>query len=176
MLRTILQCASDVFGELGGGHSEKTYHNALEIALQENALPYTRETLLPITYKNKWVGHYRVDLIVKGAESQELIIELKTCKTYPTQSMVTAWTDQADRYVTCLRGRYQAENVDCQVSGLVLVFTPSMVLHYSSTAIPSNLLISPLTPPLTPPITPTRSLPSTPKIRSVIPRVIHIPE
>lgn len=73
-MQTILsEIANDVYQELGAGHTESVYHNAMKIGLQEQPLPYESERDILITYHDKYVGTVRADLIVDN----KIVIELK---------------------------------------------------------------------------------------------------
>jgi GxxExxY protein len=69
--------ANEVFGELGVGYSERVYHNAMEVILRKNRVPYETERIVPIVFKNHTIGNLRADLIVNN----EIILELKAVKT-----------------------------------------------------------------------------------------------
>lgn len=63
----------DIFNILGPGHSERIYHNALELQLRLANIMYERERVIEIKFKNYVVGHIRADLIVNN----EIVVELK---------------------------------------------------------------------------------------------------
>lgn len=69
--------ANEVFSALGAGYSERIYHNAMEVLLRSNGIPYETERIVPIVFDNHTIGNLRADLIVNN----ELILELKAVKT-----------------------------------------------------------------------------------------------
>jgi GxxExxY protein len=69
----IRQIAEEVLAELGPGHTESVYHNAMKIGLQDEGYPYESERDLPITFRGRYVGTVRADIIV----DKWIVIELK---------------------------------------------------------------------------------------------------
>jgi GxxExxY protein len=65
--------AEEVFVCLGAGHSESIYHNAMKIQLQDNMLPFESERDLTISFKGRYVGTVRADIVVNS----EVVIEFK---------------------------------------------------------------------------------------------------
>jgi len=70
----IIGCAIDVFKELGYGHREKVYQNALSLAMEETGLKYQREKYGKIKYRDQIVGKYFLDFLVEGCVAVELKI------------------------------------------------------------------------------------------------------
>ncbi len=58
---------------LGFGHSESTYSNSLAIALQDKGLKIDREHPVEVFFRNKQVGHHRLDMLAEG----RVVIEIK---------------------------------------------------------------------------------------------------
>ncbi|WP_420398890.1 GxxExxY protein [Flagellimonas sp.] len=80
----IIGLCMDVHNELGKGFSEKVYGDALEFELNENGVPYTRETKFHINYKGKMLRHqYFADFVVDN----KIILEIKAINSL-TQSHV----------------------------------------------------------------------------------------
>lgn len=69
----IIACCFKVHNELGPGFSEKTYHGALKIVLEEKALKYETEKEFPIYFQDKKVGSLRLDLVVES----KVVVEAK---------------------------------------------------------------------------------------------------
>ena len=65
--------ADDVIASLGAGHTESVYHNAMKVGLQDEGFPYETERDLPITFRGRYVGTVRADLII----DKRIVIELK---------------------------------------------------------------------------------------------------
>lgn len=89
----IHKMVNDIYTALGSGHSERVYHNALEVSLRELNIPYESERHVPIYYKQHVVGMARADIIVR----RTTILELKTVK-----SLNDIMIAQAKKYLTQL--------------------------------------------------------------------------
>lgn len=72
----IVESAEEVHEELGVGHTESTYHRAMEREFSERGIPFTSEGTIPIFYKGNPVGRRRPDMFVEG-EDGTIIVELK---------------------------------------------------------------------------------------------------
>ena len=70
----IIGCAIEVHRMLGPGLLESTYESALCVELELAGLKFQRQTVVPVTYKNRPVGDYRLDLIVENS----VIVEIKS--------------------------------------------------------------------------------------------------
>lgn len=70
----IIGCAIEVHRQLGPGLLESTYEEAFVIELHEAGLLYRRQVPVPIMYKGRYLGEYRLDLLVEDA----VIVELKS--------------------------------------------------------------------------------------------------
>jgi len=73
----IKQLANNIYIQLGPGHSERIYHNAMEISLRKNHIQYETERIIPIVFEGCTIGNMRADLIIEN----KLIIELKSVKS-----------------------------------------------------------------------------------------------
>jgi GxxExxY protein len=101
----IIGMAMEIHRALGPGYLESVYHRCLEIELAAAGLDFESEVPINVFYKNKLVGKFEADLIVKGGES--LLIEIKA-----VEALVKAHDVQAVNYLT-------ATNID---DGLLLNF------------------------------------------------------
>jgi GxxExxY protein len=75
-LRTykIIGAAMEVHRQLGCGFLESVYQEAFGLELKNCGIPYSRESLFPVTYKgHRLANQYRPDFICFGA----VIVELK---------------------------------------------------------------------------------------------------
>ncbi len=70
----IIGCAIEVHRMLGPGLLEATYEAALCVELELTGLSFQRQSVVPVTYKNRPVGDYRLDLIVENS----VVIEIKS--------------------------------------------------------------------------------------------------
>jgi GxxExxY protein len=73
----VAQAARAVFKELGYGHSERVYHNALEVELSHEGVPFSSEGSVPVYYRGKSVGYRKPDLFVGEDEDSITVVELK---------------------------------------------------------------------------------------------------
>ena len=69
----ILGCAIEVHRVLGPGLLESTYEEALCLELEEAGLCFARQVAVPVFYKTKPIGEYRVDLVVED----KVVVEVK---------------------------------------------------------------------------------------------------
>jgi GxxExxY protein len=74
----IIGCAIEVHKELGPGLLESIYENVLSIELEEKGIKFERQKVLPLSYKNKKVGEFRIDLVVEDL----VVIELKSVERF----------------------------------------------------------------------------------------------
>lgn len=68
----ILACSFEVHKYLGNGFQEVIYQRALAIEFELQELFFSRESEMPIYYKNKQIGTRRVDFLVKNIISVEI--------------------------------------------------------------------------------------------------------
>ena len=86
----IKEFANTVFKTLGCGHSERVYHNAMEVILRKNNIQYESERIVPILFEGHTIGNMRADLIIE----QKLIVELKSVKV-----LTPAMNQQTENYL-----------------------------------------------------------------------------
>ena len=87
METAVKQLCNDIFAELGPGHSESIYHNALKVALRKNNIQYETERIIPLEYMGTYVGCVRSDLVIDGT----MVIELKATTTLNTSHKIQLW-------------------------------------------------------------------------------------
>lgn len=92
-IETIKKLSQKVYQILGSGFSERVYHNALEVLLRKEGIPYETERIVPIVFDGHTIGNLRADLIVE----KNIIVELKATKSI-TPAMVT----QSQKYLQLL--------------------------------------------------------------------------
>ena len=66
-----------MFETLGAGYSERVYHNALEVMLRKNNIPFVSEQSILVKFEGQEIGQVRADIIVNGS----LVVELKSVKS-----------------------------------------------------------------------------------------------
>ncbi len=86
----IKEFANTVFKTLGCGHSERVYHNAMEVILRKNNIQYESERIVPILFEGHTIGNMRADLIIE----KNLIVELKSVKV-----LTPAMNQQTENYL-----------------------------------------------------------------------------
>ena len=74
----IIGCAIEVHRVLGPGLFETTYESALCIELELNGLEFVRQAPVPILYKERVVGDYRLDLLVED----QVVVEVKAVERF----------------------------------------------------------------------------------------------
>jgi len=70
----IIACAIEVHRELGPGLLESAYERAMCVELGDAGLRFACEVVVPIVYKGRDVGDYRIDLIVEDS----VVVEIKS--------------------------------------------------------------------------------------------------
>jgi len=63
----------EVHNQLGPGFTEDIYENAVVHELETRKIPFKKQQIVHVYYKEKLVGDYRLDLVV----ADEIILELK---------------------------------------------------------------------------------------------------
>jgi GxxExxY protein len=74
----IIGCAIEVHRVLGPGLLESTYEEALCIELTSCRIKHRRQAAIPMSYKGRPLGEYRLDLIVEDA----VIVEIKSVERF----------------------------------------------------------------------------------------------
>ena len=70
---SIVGCAFEIFNQLGPGHAEKIYHNALALSFKDKGLPYKDQISFAVMFKDKVVGKNILDFLV----DERIIVEIK---------------------------------------------------------------------------------------------------
>jgi GxxExxY protein len=74
----IIGCGIEVHRGLGPGLLESVYEEALCLEFQEAGISYKRQLPIPIRYKNRLLGDYRLDRLVENAA----IVEVKSVERF----------------------------------------------------------------------------------------------
>ena len=74
----IIGCAIEVHRHLGPGLLEANYEEALCIELESTGLKYERQLVIPVLYKGRSIGEYRLDLLVENA----VVVEIKSVERF----------------------------------------------------------------------------------------------
>jgi GxxExxY protein len=78
LTESIIGCAIEVHRQLGPGLLEGTYELALCVELADAGLSYERQLAVPVVYKGRKIGEYRLDLIVENS----VIVEIKSVERH----------------------------------------------------------------------------------------------
>lgn len=74
----IIGCAIEVHRVLGPGLLESAYEEALCAEFEEASLHYQRQLPVPIVYKGRTLGEYRLDLLVEDT----VVVEVKSTERF----------------------------------------------------------------------------------------------
>lgn len=72
-------CLFEVYNELGPGHKEQIYQEALKISFKEKGLNFIEKKRLKIKFKDKEIGIYEPDFIIED----KIIVEIKSVLAMP---------------------------------------------------------------------------------------------
>lgn len=74
----IIKCAIEVHKQLGPGLLESIYENALAVEFELEGLFYKQQLAIPVIYKNRKLGDYRLDLLVDDI----VVVEVKSVERF----------------------------------------------------------------------------------------------
>ena len=74
----IIGCAIEVHRQLGPGLLESAYERAMCVELEDKGVAYKCEVLVPVEYKGRSIGDYRIDLLVEDT----VIVEIKSVERF----------------------------------------------------------------------------------------------
>lgn len=78
LTQKIIGCAIEVHKQLGPGLLESVYEAALCIEFEEINIRFERQKSLAVNYKNRSIGEFRVDILVKNI----VVLELKSVERH----------------------------------------------------------------------------------------------
>ncbi|MFN3491494.1 MAG: GxxExxY protein [Anaerolineales bacterium] len=78
MTQRIIKCAIEVHKELGPGLLENVYEDAMTVEFEIEKLKFQRQLQIPILYKGRELGKYRLDLLVENL----VVVEVKSVERY----------------------------------------------------------------------------------------------
>lgn len=73
----------DVYNEVGSGHKEKYYQNAISHALKEKNINFREQVYCPLFYKDKKIGKYYFDFLIE----EKIILEIKIGSSFKKQNL-----------------------------------------------------------------------------------------
>ncbi len=83
----------DVYKQLGPGHQEKYYQNAVSLGLARAGLNFEEQKHVPLTFHGTNIGRYFLDFLIED----KLVLELKKGEFIPKETF-----DQVKGYLTAL--------------------------------------------------------------------------
>jgi GxxExxY protein len=73
----IIEAGMEVHGRLGPGFLERVYQEAFDVELTDRGIPFAREVLMPVSYKDRLLAvRYRIDFLCYDS----IIVEIKATK------------------------------------------------------------------------------------------------
>lgn len=78
LTKRIIGCAIEVHRCLGPGLLESTYETAMCVEMDLAGIAYERQLSVPVIYKGKTIGEYRLDLLVEDA----VVVEIKSVERF----------------------------------------------------------------------------------------------
>lgn len=72
-------CFYEVYNELGPGHKEQIYHEALKILFKEIKIDFVEEKRINVKFKGMEIGIYKPDFII----AEKIIVEIKSVLSMP---------------------------------------------------------------------------------------------
>tara|TARA_B100000674_G_C37782618_1_gene887924 strand:+ start:507 stop:899 length:393 start_codon:yes stop_codon:yes gene_type:complete len=99
LIENIVEYIRNVNNELGNHYKENIYQNALYYEINNNGYIAQTEVIVPIFYKDFYVGFERADIVHYENNNVKLIIELKS----QNQRLGSKEINQLRKYMTNLK-------------------------------------------------------------------------
>ena len=113
----IIDCATDVYNELGSGWTEVIYQKAMEVSFRESGIEYDNLRTVTISYKSHIIGDAQIDLlpyvVAKDGIKQYIVVELKA-----VAKLEEGYKTQAIKYVNELKAQCKPDEV---IAGAILI-------------------------------------------------------
>lgn len=107
----IRKCLFAVRKNLGLGHKEILYQNALEAEFKKEKLVFEKEKTMSVMYDGKKIGVYRPDFVVED----KIIIELKALKFIGKNEKTQVWTYlKGSNYKLALLANFSPSDVEIE--------------------------------------------------------------
>ncbi|MCI0793580.1 MAG: GxxExxY protein [Chloroflexi bacterium] len=74
----IIGCAIEVHRHLGPGLLEQTYEEAICVEFELCGLNFRRQMAVPLSYKGRDIGEYRIDILVEDS----VVVEIKSVERH----------------------------------------------------------------------------------------------
>jgi GxxExxY protein len=69
--------AEEVYADLGSGHSENIYEEALLVCLRIDAIKYEHQKVVEVLFREHYVGEGYADIVVKCSGNNCIVVEVK---------------------------------------------------------------------------------------------------
>jgi len=79
----IIGIVYDVYNEVGYGHKEKYYQNAVSIALKKEKITFQEQVYAQLKYKDVRIGKYFFDFLI----DDKIVLELKVGSIYSKKNI-----------------------------------------------------------------------------------------
>lgn len=73
----------EVSNELGAGHKEQFYQNALKIAFEKSGIKFKEQVYSPLEYKGEKIGKYFLDFLI----DDKIVLEIKKDNIFKQQNI-----------------------------------------------------------------------------------------
>lgn len=73
----------DVYNEIGYGHKEKYYQNAISYVFKEANIKFQEQVYIPLNYKDKKIGKYYLYFLI----DDKIILEIKVGSLFKRQNL-----------------------------------------------------------------------------------------
>lgn len=130
LISKIKVCAEEVFHELGVGHLETVYHNALSCEFRAAHILYQTQVNLEVFYKKQLVGLVRPDFVLttddNTSTTKTLVVELKVGSGSCLENLSTCTRTQYINQV----GKYIKNCPSCSAALLIYFGTCNVSFYY----------------------------------------------
>lgn len=99
---TLIESIKEVEKELGNHYKENLYQNALYTELNKRMYLCQTEVIVPVYYKEVYIGFERADIVLYKENNPYLIIELKS----QNQRLASKEINQLKKYMVNLKCKY----------------------------------------------------------------------
>lgn len=80
---TIIGILFEVYNNLGPGHKEKYYQNAIAVAFKPAGISFKQQIYCPLIFKNNRVGDYFLDFLIED----KIVLEIKSGEKFLKQNI-----------------------------------------------------------------------------------------
>jgi len=77
LVEKLKEFANEIYNELGSGHAEKVYEQALLVCLRDDAIKYEHQKVVEVTFRGHYVGEGYADVLIQCSDKNRLVVEVK---------------------------------------------------------------------------------------------------